>query len=59
MSKSDAERKALQRQGWRARTVWLPTALIVPALLAEGLITDAAAGGYADPGGGAFQNFAL
>ena len=39
--KTEAERKALQRQGWRARTVWTHTATTVNALLAEGLITDA------------------
>ena len=39
--KTEAERKALQRQGWRARTVWTYTANTVSALLAEGLITDA------------------
>ena len=39
--KTEAERKKLQRQGWRARHVWIHTDTAVAALLAEGLISDA------------------
>ena len=39
--KTEAERKKLQRQGWRARHIWVHTETAYAALLAEGLISDA------------------
>jgi type II secretory pathway predicted ATPase ExeA len=39
--KTEAQRKALQRLGWRAHIVWLPKPTVASALLVGELITEA------------------